>query len=207
MIQIPQIACQRLNVSRDISEESAMACEAGTGYISLSLTPRRARLVIGTKSAPQLAHMNSKATFVLLEALRSSGVKIRIYVHLRQLKTFLRKEGPSRRADLLFVDANVLGPVSASRATGEVLSKHGVYLQDPHSIDDGVRLHNPQLLGLEVDEAQVWFEELFMDLAADKAKTGDDIAVNMTLNDLSQHFLNADAVTVDAAVVTTPIMA
>lgn len=173
----------------------------------LSLISKRGRVIIGTNEVPELIQTNSKATLVLLEALRMSAVDIQIYVNRAQLSSFLRNGTSTKKGGALYVDANIIGPVTAAEEIGQVFSNHGTYLQDPKLHDPDITYENPQLLKFddEVDQSEdILFELLFPDFVIDDSSTGDNPIWSLLPTDFSEHAL--DSVAVDSAIVTTPIM-
>lgn len=203
---MPQIKCQRLPGAAQPSEPSPADNEHESDYLPLELVVKRGRLVVGTPSCPELAHMNSKATFVLLEALKY-GIKLQLWVKRNDLHPAHPEESTEKQAELLYVDANVLGPEDASEDVGRLLSRHGVYLQDPHCPDNAREYTNPHLMVLDVEQIDIWFQELAMDSTGGTSKAKDSTDWNVVLDDLpQQHTFNANAVEVDTAIVTTPAL-
>lgn len=168
---------------------------------------KRGRLVVGTSSYPELAHMNSKATFILTEAFKDRRIKLQLWAKCKDLRPISSEEVAAKQSDFLYVDANVLGPEDASEKIGRLLSKHGVYLQDPHCPDDSIEYSNPHVMDLDVDQIEIWFQELAMDPTSGISKRNDNTDWNVVLDDLpQQHTFNANAIHVDRAIVTTPAL-
>ncbi|PPJ59154.1 hypothetical protein CBER1_03064 [Cercospora berteroae] len=203
---IPHVACKRLHTSENVPADDTLTSEPATEYLSLNLTVRRGRFIVGTQSCQEVAYLNSKVTNVLLEITRIAGVKCEMFVERSQLTSLLCPAAGSESRSLLYVDVNILGPMLASMRVGEILSTNELYLQDPRSTDDTRKYFNPHLLDLEVSESEIAVHEWFMEMAAKRNKTDQGSAWDTALVDMSQHALNANAVEVDAAIVTTSLL-
>lgn len=151
--------------------------------------------------------MNSKATFILTEAFKDRRIKLQLWAKCKDLRPISSEGVAAKQPDFLYIDANVLGPEDASEKIGRLLSKHGVYLQDPHCPDDSIEYSNPHVMDLDVDQIEIWFQELAMDPTSGISKRNDNTDWNVVLDDLpQQHTFNANAIHVDRAIVTTPAL-
>lgn len=204
--QVPQIKCQRLKHEDQTIDLATLDGEEDSTYMTLQLVVKRGRLVVGAGLLPELAFMNSKATLVLLEAFKF-GVELRLFVTRKDLRFFLQDEASNKHTAFLYVDANVLGPEDSCEDVGALLSKHGVYLQDPRCPDSTREYSNPHVMDLGVEQIDIWFQELAMDLPMGANKANENTDWNIVLDDLpQQHNFNATAVEVDTAIVTTQSM-
>lgn len=95
------------------------------------------------------------------------------------------------------------GPRSDDESIGKLLSKHGIYLQDPRSPVTRMEYRNPHVLSLDVSEFEVWLQE--NELQKNQIRDATDWTV--ALDSLSQqHNLDAAAVTFDETIITTSMM-
>jgi hypothetical protein len=147
--------------------------------------------------------MSYKAALVLSETLNCAGVRLNMFAERSHLEGGPRKAGETAASKFLHVDAHISGRSSDGESIGKLLSKHGIYLQDPHSPVTLMEYHNPHVLSLDVLDVDIWFLE--NELRKDQTKDATDWTV--ALDSLSQqHNLDAAAVTLDETIITTPMM-
>jgi hypothetical protein len=164
---------------------------------------KQGKLLVGTETFPESAHMNYKAALVLSETLNCAGVQLNMFAERSHLEACSRKAGETAASKFLHVDAHISGRRSDGESIGKLLSKHGIYLQDPHSPVTLMEYHNPHVLSLDVLDVDIWFLE--NELRKDQTKDATDWTV--ALDSLSQqHNLDAAAVTLDETIITTPMM-
>lgn len=164
---------------------------------------KQGKLLVGTQRFPESAHMNSKAALVLTEALNCAGVQLDMFAERSHFEGCSRKAGETAASKFLHVDAHISGRRSDSESIGKLLSKHGIYLQDPRSPVTHMGYHNPHILSLDVSDCEIWFQE--KELLKNQAKDATDWTV--ALDSLpQQHSLNATAVALGETIITTPMM-
>jgi hypothetical protein len=173
-------------------------------YLPLRPSIKQGKLLVGTETFPELARMNYKAALVLSETMKFAGVQLDIFAERSDLEACSREAGKTTAFKLLHVDAHISGHRGDSESIGRLLSKHGIYLQDPHSPVTRMEYHNPHVLSLDVLDVEIWFLE--NELRKDQTKDATDWTV--ALDSLSQqHNLDAAAVALDETIITTPMMA
>jgi hypothetical protein len=161
------------------------------------------KLLVGTQTFPESARMNSKAAIALSEALNCAGVQLDMFAERSHLEECLRKAGKTAGSEILHVDAHISGRRSDSESIGKLLSKHGIYLQDPRSPVTHMEYHNPHILSLDVSDCEIWFQG--KELLKNQAKDATDWTV--ALDSLpQQHSLDATAVALGETIITTPMM-
>ncbi|GIZ44204.1 hypothetical protein CKM354_000740800 [Cercospora kikuchii] len=203
---IPHAACDTLYISTHVTTEDASASGPATTYLRFNLTVRDGRLFVGTPSGREVAHLSTRLTRALLEIMNLNGVGCEVFVEGGQLTSFLDAAARTRNSKFLYVDIHILGPIESSQRVGVSLSLNGLYLQDPRVTCDTREYFNPQVLDLQVSQPDIMLHELFMEMTTKRRKAEQGSAWNTALDDMSQHALNANAVDVDVAIVTTPIL-
>jgi hypothetical protein len=164
---------------------------------------KQGKLMVGTETYPESAHMNSKAALALLETRKYAGVQLDIFAERSHLEACSRKAGKTAASKFLHVDAHMSGCRSDGESIGKLLSKHSIYLQDPRSPVTLMEYHNPHVLSLDVLDVDVFFLE--NELRKDQTKDATDWTV--ALDSLSQqHNLDAAAVPLDETIIVTPMM-
>jgi hypothetical protein len=160
---------------------------------------KQGKLLVGTQTFPESAHMNSKAALVLSEALKCAGVQLNMFAP----EGCSRKAGETAASKFLHVDAHISGHKSDGERIGKLLSKHGIYLQDPRTPVTRMEYHNPHVLSLDVSDFDIWVQE--NELSRNQTRDATDLTV--ALDSLSQqHSLDATAVTLEKTIITTPMM-
>jgi hypothetical protein len=164
---------------------------------------KQGKLLVGTKNFPESAHVNYKAALALSETLNCVGVQLGVFAARSHLEGRQSKAGETAASKFLHVDAHISGPRSDDESIGKLLSKHGIYLQDPRSPVTRMEYRNPHVLSLDVSEFEVWLQE--NELQKNQIRDATDWTV--ALDSLSQqHNLDAAAVTLDETIITTPMM-
>jgi len=200
--QVPNIKCQCLRTTTAEDESTAQE-GVDVDYVPLRLLMKQGKVWVGTEMVPEWAHMNFKAALVLSEALKYTGVQLDISAERNHLEERLRKTGDSTASNHLLVDAHISGRRSDSENIGKLLSKHGIYLQDPHNTVTHLEYHNPHVLSVDVSEIEIWFQE--NELC--RSQTKDDTEWTVALDSLSQqHNFDATAVSLDKTIVITHMM-
>jgi hypothetical protein len=201
--QIPRIKCQCLPGSQDAATlDNSMVLE-GIDYVALCLSVKQGKFLVGTETFPELAHMNSKAALVLFEAQKYAGVQLDLYVKRNDLEECKRKVDKAGSPRFLHIDAHMSGRKSDSESIGALLSKHSVYLQDPHNPVTSMEYCNPHVLPLVVSDVEVWFQEIEFH----RSQAKDTTEWNAALDTLPhEHHFDAAAVSVDDTIVITPMM-
>jgi hypothetical protein len=202
------VKCQRLDINQiDLENDHEWHTEdENTEYKSLQIIVKHGRLLVGTLLHPELVNMNSRATFVFLELLKVSNVQLMPFVKKKALQALFQPGPTDKKVNIIFIEVNVQGLESDFETIGALLSDHNFYLQDPFYHDRAILYRNPHVMIFDLPDEQLWLHELSMDLLSPgRAKENNDW--NMVLDDLPQnHNLNANAIQVNADVVTREIM-
>jgi hypothetical protein len=133
-----------------VEDETTVQEGVGMDYLLLRLSMKQGKLLVGTETFPESAHMNYRAALVLSETLDCAGVQVDVFAERSHLEGCLRKAGKTAASRFLHVDAHISGHRSDSESIGKLLSKHGIYLQDPRSPVTRMEYHNPHVLVLDV---------------------------------------------------------
>ena len=167
------------------------------------MSVKQGRFLVGTEEVPDLARTNSKAAIVFFEALKSVDVQLEIYVERKHFEECTREVDKAGSSRFLHVDVHISGRKSDSESMGALLSKHGIYLQDPRHSIVSMEYCNPHILTVDASEIEVWFQEIELN----KSQITDVTKWNVALDNLpQQRHLNATAVGLDDTVVVTPMM-
>jgi hypothetical protein len=158
MFEIPRIKCKRLDKDRGMACDDGLLITGDTAYQHLTCTPKLGRVLIGAGTCLEMANMNTKATYVLLEAMKIEGVVLRAFSDKTELDRFDQAVEGKAPVELLDVHINIYGPRDAAKDVGEVLSLKGFYLQDPYCFDANVEYHNPHIMSLDIPEESLWLD-------------------------------------------------
>lgn len=102
--------------------------------------------------------MNTKATFVLLEALKVEGVYLHAFAEKIELDRFDQADEGKAPIDILDVHINVYGPHDAAKDVGEVFSRKSFYFQDSTYLEADVEYRNPHVMSLDVPDESIWLD-------------------------------------------------
>jgi hypothetical protein len=202
---IPRIKCRAL--VRDVNlREELEACNADNTCVPLQLQPSRGGFIIGFENLPEMLLVNSKHTLALRELCKISEVRTQPFVSKEDLEKLFAdtiEEGKNR---FLMVNVSIYGPDRISEQVGSVLSRNGVFLQDPPP--QQLTYNNPHMLLFEdIMDFNTWIQDYIVGIGDMGARTKGAVSMSTVLDDLADHQTNhASLVAPDASRVKTPLL-
>ncbi|KAK3630701.1 hypothetical protein LTR22_021396 [Elasticomyces elasticus] len=157
---VTRINCQQLYSGRIEPLLALLDEDAGDPDIQLGFQVCASRLVLGLGEIPDLAYLNSKATYAFLEILQLPGVSVTVSVARQHLVDTVQDQKGKSPKGYLVVDANIYGPWSYLDNVGNTLSDQGIFLQQPSKTEAGLPHVNPHLMVFDdISNVDIWFLE------------------------------------------------